>query len=909
MPDVKPPTGNGKGKACIERALAAGLLDEARARKLLKDIARIEGERFDAEGPLGGARQAGIDALEQAQFDADLRRRAALQQLLDQDRIAKNLNAAQERLKLADQFGLLRSVVDATGQGELGFRGAVQEARRVKSAAHQTLNDVLFRFRRKSFGRARDKAGLLDVVKEIFGETTGNAAAREMAAAWKETAEQLRKQFNALGGAIPKLSSWILPQNHNMLKVRKASFEEWHDVIAPKLDRAKMLDFATGKPMGDRQFDALLRDVYDGIRSGGWDTREPKNFQRGSPIASRHRESRILHFADAEGWLAYQQKFGQGDAFDAMMAHIDDSAREIGAMRAMGPNPSATVTFLTQRALKQAAALPGNAPLNRAESKTQGLATLYDHYIGSANRPVNSRWARGFVALRQTLTAAQLGSAVISAITDVGFQRVTAKYNGLPYWKVMARQMALLNPASHEDRKLAVRLGLIAEEWSSIAATQMRYSGEQLSGEISRRLSDGILRVSGLGAWTQAGRWAFGMEFMGLLADNAGKGHGGLSKELQRALKHYNITAEDWDHIRATSIYAPEKGGFLRPDDLMRRADLDPKHADELATKLLDMIQSETEFAVPSASLLGKASVLGDARPGSIPGELVRSTLMYKNFAVTLMHTHVARAASQQGAWNKLGYAAHLVTATTVMGALAIQLKELANGKDPRPMNSPKFMLAAMLQGGGLGLFGDFLFAANSRFGASRYAAAAGPVVGFGADTLGLLAGNTVEAVGSGKSQFGRDAVKYAALYTPGSSLWYLRYAAQRLLFDEAQRLVDPNAELSFKGRRIAQGTNSGNDFFGEPGGGLIPQRAPDFGNVLRTFKEGQLANKIRRDGGDPYDPAFAGLKSIDDYKAAQKQRKKMQRLNRQFRDKERGFKRPRAKKPGPGSGAIQVPG
>ena len=66
-----------------------------------------------------------------------------------------------------------------------------------------------------------------------------------------------------------------------------------------------------------------------------------------------------------------------------------------------------------------------------------------------------------------------------------------------------------------------VRLGLIADHWSQLASAQMRYVGEIAGPEFMRRLSDGVLRASGLSIWTQAGRWAFGMEFMGSLADHA----------------------------------------------------------------------------------------------------------------------------------------------------------------------------------------------------------------------------------------------------------------------------------------------------------------------------------------------------------------------------------------------------
>ena len=57
-----------------------------------------------------------------------------------------------------------------------------------------------------------------------------------------------------------------------------------------------------------------------------------------------------------------------------------------------------------------------------------------------------------------------------------------------------------------------------------------------------------------------------------------------------------------------------------------------------------------------------------------------------------------------------------------LLGGLAVQLKEIAKGNDPRPMDSAEFWLAAVMQGGGLGIFGDFFSASTSRTGAGRVA-------------------------------------------------------------------------------------------------------------------------------------------------------------------------------------------
>lgn len=840
---------NGKGRDCILRGVAAGLLDADRADRLVREIDRIEAENFDALGPIGARKMANADALAQAGYEAAMRRRDVAMQLLAQDDVARALDAAQARGGLADQSSLVRGLVDSTGMKELGYMGAQQHMKRVRSAAHRLMADVLQTFHALPFGVARNKAKMVNMLKEIFGEETGDVAAREMATAWKDAAEMLRRMYNQAGGAIARLESWNLPQTHNTVKLRQSSFEQWRDAVVPLLKREAMLDRATGKPLGDAQLDQVLKQVHETLRTAGWDGVEPSGRAQGMPLARRHQDSRVLHFRNAESWLAYAESFGDGDPFSAMMRHIDAMSREIGAMRALGPNPRATIRFVQQRLQVAAHAGTSDAAINAARSKGQFLDTLYSHYIGDAAAPVNGRWARGFSSLRQYLTSAQLGSAALSALSDVGFQRITAKFNGLSHVKVMARQLSLLNPANAADRKLAVRLGLIAEEWSTIAAGQMRYTGEVLSSPVAARMADGVLRLSGLQAWTQAGRWAFGMEFMGHLADHTERAFADLPELLQAAFKRYDITPEDWEVMRATPHHEPDKGGFLRPDDLLSRADLDPAQADAIATRFLAMVQSETEFAVPSSSIIGKATIMGDARPGSFAGEFMRSAFMYKNFGVTLFHTHIMRGAMEAGAWNKLRYFSSLAVSTTLMGALALQMKQIRSGKDPVPMADSKFWAAALVQGGGFGIFGDFLFAGSDRFGHSKLMAAAGPVAGFASDAWDLTGGNAIDAVKGDGVKVGRDAVQFAGRYTPGSSLWYARYAVERGVLDTLQRWLDPGAEKSWKSRRAAAGNEQGADYWSPPGGGLVPQRGPDWANALRNHDEGKVVAQARRAG------------------------------------------------------------
>jgi hypothetical protein len=141
-----------------------------------------------------------------------------------------------------------------------------------------------------------------------------------------------------------------------------------------------------------------------------------------------------------------------------------------------------------------------------------------------------------------------------------------------------------------------------------------------------------------------------------------------------------------------------------------------------------------------------------------------------------------------------------LVLLTTTLGGLAIQAKDISKGKTPRDIDT-NFFFAAMMQGGGMGIFGDFLFAKYNRFGQDPVVSALGPMVGLTSDTLRLFKGSFDRALddGTGASweKFKKDALKYTMRWQPVAipKLWYTRLASERLVTDEFERMINPNYE------------------------------------------------------------------------------------------------------------------
>lgn len=803
-------------RRCIPELLSSGAFTRDQADRVQGLYDELERDYSSKFGKQAAEAMASEEAVKRFAAEAALSKRQAALQVKAQQAIASDV-----RMFKGDSPGA-SAVALFTHDSRAPYRNVERMADSIEGQAHAMMAGLLERFHRNAAGQVRDTATLRNVVREAFGEATGDVSARELASAWMDTAEMLRLRFNAAGGGIGKLEHWGLPQVHDMMAVRSSSFEEWRDFIAPLLDRNKMKD-VSGNPLTAGQLELALRDVYESIATDGWNKRKAGQ-AGGSKLGNRHRDSRFLVFKDADAWMAYSNKFGRppsklaeaidpdGPIFDAMIGHIKGMSSDIALMERLGPNPAATVRWITD-GLQIEATKPGNdvKRIDGARVTAKQVETLYQELSGANASMEKPRVGRFFGAVRSWQSAAKLGSAVLSAVTDVGFQHVTARFNGLPASRVLSGYARMLNPASHTDRQLAMRLWLTAGEMAKMAQSQNRFTNEVVTGELAGRLAEGVMRISGLSAWTQAGRWGFGREFWSFITDQSSKNFDNIAPPFRAQLQRYGFDAAAWDRIRSTPHEDVGGTNWLLPENIEDR---------QLAERLAEMVATETDYAVPTASIRVTSAINSTLKRGTWIGEIGRSLLLFKAFPLTVMWMHGRRFVEQQG-FDKMKYAANLMIATTLLGGLAMQLKSIAGGKDPQDMTDPAFWGKAVAQGGGLGIMGDFLNNATSRFDQDFWTTFLGPVAG-SVDDIRKVAkpGNTA-----------RDLRRLIQSNLPGSSLWYAKLAFNREVLDQMQAQSDPEYYSSFD-RMERRAREDGTAYWWRPGQ-TGPDRPPELDNAV----------------------------------------------------------------------------
>ncbi|MEP3073786.1 hypothetical protein [Maricaulis sp.] len=819
---------------CIERAVREGELDRRQADEML---GVLEQERA------AGASEFEADSRAMARLEAEAAeaaRRTRLQVAASR-RIREQVLARQDTQGRRAPGDALPELIEHFGSSPHSSVRSRYNA--LRGRAHGLMTDAVFEFERDALSNTRNRARLENLVREALGEDSGDAAARDLAQGWLRAADFLRQRYNAAGGAIARLDGWGLPQVHDSVRIAREGFEAWRAYIRPRLDEARMIDHATGEPLAPGRIDELLEDTYRAITTHGWSRREPSSGGGARSLARRRGEHRFLVFRDADSWMEYQTRFGEADPFSAMMNHIDTLARDTASMEILGPNPNATLRFAEQVALKEAeegradhGGFAGRSPVDAVKHQAAVMRDMWDLHTGAAYASSNTMLGRVVGDAVNFKISTQLGSAAISALTDDGFHRLARGMQGMNEHKLTGQLLRMFNPASDTDRRMAVRAGLIADGAAQVMGGQGRFINEFSSHEVTRRLPDIVLRWSGLSPMTEGRRWAFGMEMMGWLGDQAERGFDDLPKALRESFQRHGISPADWDVIRSVDLYEPQSGArFLRPEDVGRSDRLDPADADRLATRLLEMVQIETEYAVPTASLRARA-FLGAASSTSSPLVNIfrRSFAMYKSFPVSVLMLYSGRTwqvAAQAGVLMGARLAAKMLIYTTVLGALSLQVKEIVKGRDPRPMNTPEFWMSAGLQGGGMGIFGDFLFSDVNRFGGGLAMTAAGPLVQTADEVRNLTIGNVAQALQGEDTDIGAEATRFLRGNTPGGSIWYLRLAYERMLLDSLQEEIDPQAGERFRRLERRYRRDYGQGYWWAPGE-QAPDRAPDLANA-----------------------------------------------------------------------------
>lgn len=710
----------------------------------------------------------------------------------------------------------------------------------------------------KLFGLFTNKQGIQAFSYALYGEGSRivdgevRQLAEQAAKVWKDTAEAMRQRFNAAGGIIGKLDNWLLPQRHTLSKVLRAGLPntatdaerqaKWSNDTLPLLDRRKYAN-EDGTLMNDKQMLALLHGIWDTITTGGINSSKPGKIRGKATTASRHSESRSLHFKDADSDMKYREMYSDTDLYSMMHHHLGSLGRDIGLLETgngiagMGPNADAFFKYQLERGYKEAVEADRDKE-DAAQKKMRRLQSKYGILAGKGE-PVESQfWMKTTDGFRHMMSAIHLGFGPVSMMGDRATMRITKDAIGIPEMRYFKANLAAFNPANAVEKRMAQRAGLGLGQWTN----EVNQMGADLFGAgFARKASNLTWSITGASRLEGANRRALGSAIYGALGDSIKTAeHLGEVGERSRAmLESKGVTETDWQVWRKAEPYLEDWGngndGILTkhaleqiPDEGLAQLGDPTAVRREAILKLIHTALFETNLGIPIPGVNERA-VMSTGVRGTPTDVLAKTFFLFKSFPLTMFTKHWNRG------WNgnttgfgRAVYLSKLIAYTTIVGAVQTQISALMRSEDPHDMTNARFWLAAFLKGGSLGMYGDFLFNDYTQGGNTPWSSLAGPGATFAEDALGTALINAQKAIAGKPTNFGADSVKFLKKdLTP--NWWFTKAAMDHMIFNNMQDFFSPG----YSARQAARAQqNFGTTSYWGPTDAL-PNRAPDFSKAV----------------------------------------------------------------------------
>lgn len=635
---------------------------------------------------------------------------------------------------------------------------------------------------------------------------------------WQERA---RKDANDAGAWIMRAHNFVTNRTHNAERIEKMGLAAYKQLAYDTMDIPRMLAM---RGMSDA--DEMLTRLYENLTSKIHGTRNTDEMLAGvgtHNIARGLSQSRNVYFQSGEKSWRYNREaggpnrpLGGGGIFgaylpnnqtlaSAVIGQMERMSSATGIMRVLGPNPETTVqgviADLQQKAKKvNAQGVNDIANLRALEGAEEKIDKFLAAADGRANRIMSYAGARTGQNLRTLAKLSKLGMMLFSQLSDIAIHGAGTRYQGRGFLTGMKDMVSGLGTslADPDRRRLAAHLGIFVDQFQG---EMMRAGSFDLPGHMSQ-MTQWFMKWNGSQWWNSHGRYAAAAGMSNFMAEESGKAFAQLTPDFQRVLGQYNIKAADWDVIRRAQQEMVDGRGHITAEAIADRT---------VADKLSLMITDQTDFMQlePSRKTQSMTLLMSGAPAGTLWGEMIRAMMLFKSFSVAYTERIVGRELFGRGFEHDAGLArdamgalrngqgeafglVNLILWSTLAGYGSMTLKDIAKGQTPRDI-TPKTFFAAMVQGGGAGIYGDFLFGSVNRFGGHTLDTLAGPVIGTAAGGIDwwLKVRGELEK-GEVKPDVAAGVLKGIVNNTPGTNLFWTKWAVDYLLMYRMQEWLNP---------------------------------------------------------------------------------------------------------------------
>lgn len=622
---------------------------------------------------------------------------------------------------------------------------------------------------------------------------SGSKEASRIADILHETQETIRIRLNKAGADIGKVDGFVMNQTHDHIKMNRAGKDKWIGDVLPLLDHEKT--FGTDDPL------EFLSSAYDamvtGVRLEDSVVLQKESlfqFKGAGNLGKRLSQSRLLHFKDSDSFLQYNETFGLRSMNEGIQGSITFGAKNIGIMESLGTNPQAMVDKLIDDVKKKyRTQIPKDF-----ERRIQNFSK---NVTGETQIAANVTLANTGSVIRALQSISKLGGAVISSIADIPLRALELQYQGKNILSSYATSLAA-PLTGFKTKKAKLEYGrLVGVGFESIIGdVGARFTSIDSPIGTMSKLQRKFFKLNGLAWWTDTMEASVGRVMSNDLAMMRSKSFDKLTKVQKDIFNLYDIKEADWDAARSTATKLDDGNWYIGTDAI--------ENADT-RNKFFTYFTDRTHHAVIRGGAREQAILNQGLQRGTPLGEAIRFMTQFKQFPVALISKVWGRELYAKGKAD-VPALAQLIIMSGIFGYAASSAKDIAKGKTPKDPLKTETIFASFAQGGGLGIFGDFLFSDMNRYGGGVWATALGPTAGTIEDTAKVLSSTIRGELPKAASQ----TVRLVQSNTPFANLFYVKPALDNLMMYQIHEELNPGY-LARMERRMRKET--GQEFFINP--------------------------------------------------------------------------------------------
>jgi len=685
-------------------------------------------------------------------------------------------------------------------------------------------------------------------------EQAGGPEAKRIAEIIQITQKRLMKRKNGLGAMIGELKNYVVRQTHDPILLRDGArtdeqFKQARAKWVAYMMQDGVLDAKTfenkpptkdGKPYSQEDF---LGDMWDNLVSGnhqkvsalrGDDGKVDslESFTGPANLAKKLSQSRVIHFKSGKAAYEYSKTYSRQSLSESVINGVTHDAQAIGLMEVFGTNPEAMFNRIIND-LQKDSSMVGVDKVRRRQGRLNNQFREIDGSTRARGAGLPVAFGADFAGIaagwRMLQNMAKLGMATISSFSDIATKAHfinTRTERGIFGSYAEAFSDIFRGYNSDEQKELAYLLSVGVE--SFLGDVHARFGANDSGPGAIAKAHQMFFRINGMNWWNNAQKVGLARMLSADLARYAGKSFDEIGDRTRFNLERYGITEADWNVMRSMDMKAVDGRDYITPSGIETVADsvieaaalakinatrkrplkkatatMIQKYRDDLSTKISTYLTDSADTDIPTPGAKERAFMNQGTARGTISGEALRAIGQLKGFPITMVMKGMAgqyQVSKQLGGGTKSGIygLAQMMVGTTMMGYLSLTLKDILKGKEPLEAFSieeglnAEVLTKAFVQGGGAGIYGDFLFGEYNKYGQTLTQNLLGPTFG-SIDDIARIYGNVLEAARTGDTDaLVKNATRFAVSNTPGLNLFYTKTALDYLFIYGLMEKTNP---------------------------------------------------------------------------------------------------------------------